>query len=79
MNLFYRMNFYTQRIFYKRIKVLKWDTNIYFKSITLFEKKKKIVLRKFFCKKKFDFLIQQKRCYQEQLDHGQSTTANLTY
>ena len=41
MRLFYRMNFFTEWIFFLReLNFLKRDTNIYFKQITFFEKKK---------------------------------------
>ena len=41
MRLFYRMNFFTKWIFLTELNFLKGDTNIYFKQITFFEKKKK--------------------------------------
>ena len=35
------MNFFTEEIFLTELNFLKGDTNIYFKQITFFEKKKK--------------------------------------
>ena len=40
MRLFYRMNFFTESIFLNRIKFFEIFTNIYFKQITFFLKKK---------------------------------------
>ena len=41
MRLFYRMNFFLQSEFFlTELNFLKRDTNIYFKQITFFEKKK---------------------------------------
>ena len=40
MRLFYRMNFFAEWIFSTELNFLKGDTNIYFKQIPLFEKKR---------------------------------------
>ena len=37
------MNFFTEEIFLTELNFLKGDTNIYFKQITFFEKKKDFV------------------------------------
>ena len=37
------MNFFTHWFFLTELNFLKGDTNIYFKQITFFEKKKKIL------------------------------------
>ena len=41
MRLFCRTNFFKSEFFLTELNFLKGDTNIYFKQITFFEKKKK--------------------------------------
>ena len=50
MRLFYRMNFFAEWIFSTELNFLKGDTNIYFKQITFFEKKR-------FCKNHTYFFL----------------------
>ena len=58
MRLFYRMNFFTEWIFFLReLNFLKRDTNIYFKQITFFEKKKILWKSYIFFLRKFFFQI----------------------
>ena len=47
------MNFFAERIFLTELNFLKGDTNIYFKQITFFEKKKDFgkIIHTFFLKR----------------------------
>ena len=42
------MNIFTEEIFLAELNILKGDTNIYFKQITFFEKKKRFFENKTF-------------------------------
>ena len=55
MRLFYRMNFFTKWIFLTELNLLKVDTNIYFKKITFFEKKRFCKNHKYFFLKNMIF------------------------